>query len=448
MKDMTKGNPWSEILYFTIPLLLGNVFQQLYIIIDSIVVGHYIGKQALGAIGASFPIIFLLVSLIMGLTMGASVVISQYFGAKKHAEVKRTIDTLYISMLAVSVLFTIFGPLVSTKVLTLMHTPQDILSQAKTFIDIYLYGITLAFGYNTVSAVLRALGDSKTPTVFLIYSTVINSILVILFVVGFHWGIAGSAFATLLAQGFSFLGLVRHVNRRENTLLHVRANAMRFDMPLFKKMLFIGMPAGVQQMFVSLGMMAITRMVNNYGTDMIAGFTAASRLDTFALMPAMNLSLAVSTFVGQNIGAGLWQRVRSGIGVGLCYGTIFSVLISTVILLFGEAMLSWFTADQVLIHNGLGYFHIAGWFYIVFAVMFVFGGFFRGAGDTIMPMIMTLFSMWLIRVPAARYLSHHIGIAGIWWSFVIGWGFGLVLSVGYYMTGIWKRFKVVAPRAG
>jgi putative MATE family efflux protein len=443
MKDLTRGNEGMALLLFMVPLLIGNVFQQLYIIIDSVVVGQFLGKQALAAIGACFPIIFLLIALIMGLTMGASVVISQYYGAKKFDMVHKTIDTAYITLFSLAAVMSVTGPFFSTWILNTMHTPVDIFPLAKTFIDIFFYGLVLTFGYNSVGSVLRAMGDSKTPTFYLILATIVNSVLVLLFVLVFHWGIAGSALATLIAQGCSFFGLIWHVNRKENKLLHFKPHHMVFDWSIFKRIVFIGMPAGVQQLSVALGMMAITRLVNGFGTDAIAGFTAASRLDSFALMPSMNLSLAVSTFVAQNIGANKLERVKKGLLAGLGMTTVFSLFITAVILLFGAHILTIFTHDQSVLGFGDRYFHIAGSFYIVFGLMFVLTGLFRGAGDTVMPMIMTILAMWVVRVPVAVWLSRHIGTDGIWWSFVIGWMVGLTLSTVYYLTGIWKRFKVV-----
>lgn len=443
MKDLTKGSESWLLLMFMVPLLIGNVFQQLYIVVDSIVVGQFLGKQALAAVGACFPIVFLLISLVMGLTMGASVIISQYYGAKKYDLVKKTIDTTYLSILLPGVILSLTGPLISTWILQIMNTPTEVIAQAKVFIDIFFYGLVLTFGYNTIGAVLRALGDSKTPTFFLILATIVNIILVLLFVLVFKWGIAGSALATMLAQGFSCFGLVWHVNCKENDLLHIRPSRMVFDWVILKKIMQVGLPSGVQQVFVSLGMMAIIRIINGFGTDVIAGFTAASRLDTFALMPAMNLSLAVSTFVGQNIGANKSERVHHGLRAAIWYAVAFSIFISTVILLWGRPILTIFTRDVAVLDFGARYLHIAGMFYIVFALMFVLGGLFRGAGDTLMPMIFTILSLWLIRIPAAEILSKYIGSDGIWWSFVIGWAIGLILSVIYYFTGVWKKFKVV-----
>jgi putative MATE family efflux protein len=443
MKDMTQGSEARLIVLFALPMLIGNVFQQLYMVVDSLVVGRYLGKQALAAIGACFPIVFLLIALAMGLTMGASILISQYYGAKDFVRAKKAIDTTYISLFVVGVLLSITGPFLSQTILIQMHTPAEILPLAKIFIDIFFYGLTFMFGYNTVSSVLRAVGDSKTPTIYLILSTVVNSILVVVFVTVFHWGIAGSGVATLIAQGASFLGLILHVNRKENALLHFKITRMIFDWESFQKIVKLGLPAGVQQLSVALGMMAIIRFVNNFGTDVIAGFTAASRLDAFALMPSMNLSIAVSTFVGQNSGANKMDRVRQGLRAGLWLGVGFSILISALILLTGRNLLGLFTQDLAVIAAGLRYFHIAAWFYIVFSVMFVLSGLFRGAGNTLVPMILTILSMFLVRIPVARVLSRRIGPDGIWWSFVIGWGVGLILCVGYYYTGRWKRFSLI-----
>ena len=444
MKDLTTGPEGRLLWNFTVPMLIGNVFQQSYNLVDSIVVGRAIGKSALAAVGASFPIIFLLVSLIIGATMGFSILISQFFGAKDMARVRRAIDTAYIFLFFASLIGTAAGLAFAGRIMTLLNTPPDILPQALIYLRITFGGLVFLFGYNSVSAVLRGLGDSKTPLYFLVFSTILNVALVLLFVTVLHWGIAGSAWATVLAQAASFLLAVLYLNKT-HPVLKLRLKGFVFDRAILKKSLAIGLPSGVQNMLVAGGMMAVTRLVNGFGTDAIAAFTAAGRVDTFAVMPAMSLSMAISTFVGQNIGAGKMERVKKGLKTALYISGVTSLFTTLVVVVFGWHLVSMFNSDPAVVAIGSRYLLIVGGFYIVFSSMFVVNGALRGAGDTFVPMIFTVLSLWLIRVPVSVYLSGRIGTDGIWWGVPVAWLAGLVLSVSYYSTGRWKRMAAVKP---
>jgi len=442
MKDLTNGNEAKLIFYFAVPMLIGNVFQQLYTTVDSVIVGRFIGKEALAAVGASFPIIFLLVSLIMGITMACSILISQYFGAKEMEKVKRTIDTTYIFLFCAAVLITGIGIIFSEPILRLLKTPPAILQLATTYLKIIFAGILATFGFNTISAILRGLGDSKTPLYFLIVSTIINIVLDLVFVLSFKWGVAGAAWATVIAQGVSVIfGLI--YLRIQNEIFRFHWNRLTFDFLIFKQSLIIGLPTGVQQMLVAAGFMALSRIVNGFGTITIAAYTAASRLDSFASMPAMNLSMAVSSFVGQNLGAKKPERVKKGHLVALAMAGCISLSITAIVFIFGRELVALFTNDPGVIQIGYDYLRIVGVFYIVFSSMFITNGVLRGAGDTLVPMFATVLSLWLARVPVSALLSQKIGATGIWWGIPIGWTVGLILSVGYYLTGNWKKKIVV-----
>ncbi|HAH31387.1 MAG TPA: MATE family efflux transporter [Elusimicrobia bacterium] len=444
MKDLTVGGEGRLIWNFTVPMLIGNVFQQSYNIVDSVIVGRVIGKSALAAVGASFPIIFLLVALIIGATMGFSIIISQFFGAKDMARVRRAIDTAYVFIFFASLFMTLLGVVFSQSILELLNTPPEILPQALTFLRITFGGLIFLFGYNSISAVLRGLGDSKTPLYFLVFSTILNAALVMIFVMGLHWGIAGSAWATVIAQAVSFMLAVVYLNKT-HPVFTFRLKGLEFDAEIFKKSMAIGLPSGIQQMMVACGMMALTRIVNGFGTDAVAAFTAAGRVDTFAMMPAMNLSAAISTFVGQNIGAGKLDRVKNGLKAALYISGATSLLTTLAVVVFGWHLISMFSSDPAVISIGARYLLIVGGFYIVFSSMFVITGALRGAGDTFIPMIFTILSLWTIRVPVSVILSLKIGTDGIWWGVPIAWCAGLALSAGYYWSGRWKRKVVVKP---
>jgi len=437
MKDLTTGPEGKLILHFAVPMLIGNVFQQSYSIVDSVIVGRAIGKSALAAVGASFPILFLLIALSIGVTMGFSILISQYYGAKHMQKVQRAIDTSLVFVFFASLAITAAGLGLSRPALVMLKTPAELLDQGTIFLQIMFGGMLFLFGFATISAILRGLGDSKTPLYFLMVSTVLNIILVAFFVLVCHWGIAGSAWATVIAQAVACVLGVVHLNR-SHKVVKPRWNGLVFDWDIFKKGLAIGLPTGVQQVLVATGMMALARLVNAFGTDAIAAFTAAGRLDAFAVMPAMNLSAAVSTFTGQNLGAGKLGRVKHGLRAALLISGAFSAATTFSVVLFGRPLVALFNADPNVVAIGARYLLIVGGFYVVFSSMFVLTGVLRGAGDTMIPMFITILSLWLIRIPISTWLASRIGTDGIWWGVPIAWGVGLVLSAGYYATGRWK----------
>ncbi len=445
MQDLTEGNEAKLILAFTIPMFIGNVFQQSYNIIDSIIVGKVLGKNALAAVGASFPILFFLLALIMGVTMGFSIMISQFYGAKQMDQVRRTIDTTYIFLFASSLVCSVAGILLSGPILELLKTPPEIMPQAVTFMRILFAGVFFMFGFNSASAILRGLGDSKTPLYFLIFATLLNIALVLLFVLKFGWGIAGSAWATAIAMAVSFVMCVAYLNRTHRVLTF-RLRGMEFDRDIFKKSVMIGLPSGIQQMSIAMGMMALTRIVNGFGTDAIAAFTAAGRIDAFAVMPAMNLGMAVSSFTGQNIGAGKMERVSRGLWAALKISSYISLATAALVMLFGRRLIGLFSTDPNVITIGTHYLLIVGSFYIIFSTMSTISGVMRGAGDTIIPMFFSIFSLWLVRIPLAAWLSGHFGTDGIWWAMPVAWLIGLVLYVVYYRMGQWKKKSLIGPK--
>ncbi|MBI4350818.1 MAG: MATE family efflux transporter [Elusimicrobia bacterium] len=445
MKDLTAGGEGRLIWSFTLPMLIGNVFQQSYNVVDSVIVGRAIGKSALAAVGASFPILFLLVSLLMGVTLGFSILISQFYGARDMARVRRTIDTAYLFLFFSSLLTTALGLAFSGRILALLNTPAEIFPEALTYLRITFAGLVFIFSYTTLSSILRGLGDSRTPLYFLVFSSLLNIVLVLLFVTGLRWGIAGSAWATVLAQAFSLLLAARYLNKT-HPVLKFRVKGLEFDGTIFRQSLVIGLPSGVQQMLVAGGMMALTRLVNGFGTDAVAAFTAAGRVDTFAVMPAMSLSIAISTFVGQNIGAGKMERVKRGLKMSLYISGAASLLTTLLIVVFGWHLISMFNSDPAVVSIGSRYLLIVGGFYIVFSSMFVINGALRGAGDAFFPMLVTVLALWGIRVPVSTYLSGRMGTDGIWWGVPAAWIAGLGLSWAYYNTGRWKTRSAVKPR--
>lgn len=445
MHDLTTGCPAGLILRFATPMLLGNVFQQLYNVTDSIIVGRFLGKEALAAVGASFPLIFMLVSFIIGIASGSTIIIAQYFGAKDMAKVRRSIDTMYIFLFFASLLVGILGIAFSEPVFRLIRLPEEVIPQAALYMQVYFTGILFFFGFNGTSAVLRGLGDSKTPLYFLIISTLTNIVFDLLFVVVFRWGIAGAAMATVLSQAGAFITLVIYLNKK-HPLINLSWRKLAWDREVFRESIRIGVPTGFQQTFVSLGMLALLRIVNDFGTDTVAAYSVAGRIDGLASLPAMNFGQALSTYTGQNIGARKISRVGEGLRATLRMSSMVAVVTSLIIMIFREPLMTLFTSDPEVIQIGARYLLIVGGFYVLFSSMFVIGGVMRGAGDTIVPMFITLLSLWLFRIPLAAILSRSIGVDGIWWAIPIAWFMGMTLSFLYYRTGKWKTKTVVKFR--
>lgn len=440
---MTEGREGKLILQFSVPMLIGNVFQQLYNMVDSIVVGQSVGKEALAAVGASFPIMFFMISIIMGITMGASIMLSQFFGAKDTANLRKTIDTTYIFMILSSLVISVLGIILAGPILRLVKIPPEVFPLARQYLIIIFAGMVFVFGYNGISAILRGLGDSKNPLYFLIVATVVNIFLDLLFVLVFKWGVAGVAWATVIAQAISFVLSVIYLQKSKFDILRINLKTIRFDWTIFRTSLKIGLPSGIQQALVSLGFVALTRIVNPFGTGTIAGYTAATRLDSMAAIPAMNISMAVSTFVGQNMGAKKIDRVKRGFIAGLLISGAISVAISLIMLLFRFPLVGFFTKDAEVITVGSSYLLIVSAFYIIFSCMFITGGVLRGAGATFVAMVGTLIALWVVRIPASAILSRHFGSNGIWWGIPAGWIVGFSFSFIYYLTGKWKTKAVV-----
>jgi len=329
---------------------------------------------------------------------------------------------------------------------------------ANAYFSIYVSGLVVFFGYNGVAAILRGLGDSITPLYFLVLATVLNIGLDLLFIVKLGWGIEGAAFATIIAQGTAFIVAVFYLNKTHE-LIKFNIREFSFDWEIFKQSLRIGLPTGLQQTFVALGMMALMGIVNGFGTDVVAAYTAAGRLDSLAIIPSMVFSTALSTFVGQNIGAGKIERVKKGLTRTMMMASATAIGITLLVIVFKFPLMRLFTLDQTVINIGGEYLTSVTSFYLLFTAMFVYGGVMRGAGDTIIPMFLTLISLWIIRIPAALFLSQDtveiFGLSlrgagmdesGIWWSIPIGWGFGLITSYLYYKTGKWKSKTVVKAK--
>jgi putative MATE family efflux protein len=445
LKDFTQGNVTRQLILFSLPMLAANVFQQLYNVVDSIVVGKYIGTVALAAVGASFPVIFVLISLLIGISSGITVVVSQFYGAKQNENVVKAINTFFVFIFVASIIMSALGVYFARDIFVALRLPAEILDSAVDYLQIYVGGMIFMFGFYGTNAILRGLGDSKTPLYFTIFSTLTNVVLDLVFVLYFGWGIKGVAYATVLAQFLAFILVTFFINRG-NSFIHFSIKNLQFDWDIFKKSIKIGLPTGLQQSFVALGMIAILRIVNDFGTATVAAYSVAGRLDAFASMPAMAMASALAAFVGQNVGANKMDRVKAGFKVSLIFASIISVTVSAIILLFGKPLMSVFTNDAQVIELGYDYLIIVSSFYLVFSSMFITHGVLRGAGDTLVPMFITLFALWILRIPFSYLFSREffgLGVNGIWWGIPLAWIFGFTASYFYYKMGRWRKNAVV-----
>ncbi|GHT24026.1 MATE family efflux transporter [Bacteroidia bacterium] len=425
-------------------MLIGNVLMQFYNVADTYVVGNFLGTKALAAVGASGPVIFALVSFIIGIANGCTIIIAQYFGAKNLPKVQNAVDTVIIFVLVAAFLITLAGLLLCDPLLRLVNTPADVIDGARTFYYVSMAGIVPLFSANVLGSVLQGTGDSKTPLYYLIFSSVLNILLLLLFVPTLHYGIAGAAWATVLAQTVTVVIMVVRLNSR-HPFIHIAFHPRNFDFDIFKKSVRIGLPNGIQHALIAVGMMALLRIVNLFNSDVLAAYSIAGRIESLASAPAMTFSAAIAAFVGQNVGAHKFNRVSDGLRATLCISILLSAVISLLIIVFRHTVMGWFTSSEELnvIEIGSRYLLIIAPFYAVFSTLFVYNGVMRGAGDTLFPMFTTLLSLWLIRIPFASVMSKHIGTDGIWWAIPIGWCLGAVCAMGYYRLGKWKNKGVV-----
>nr|WP_207712544.1 MATE family efflux transporter [Clostridioides difficile] len=427
------------------PMLIGSLFQQLYNTADSIIVGRFIGKEAMAAVSGANPIMFLLVAALMGVSLGFSILVSQFYGSGDLKKVKATIDTTYILLFIGSILISILGIVFGGPMLKLMNTPESVFAQSKLYLTIIFSGILFSAGYNSVSAILRGLGDSVTPLYFLIIATILNIVLDLTFIVVLRMGVDGVALATIMAQAVSFIISIIYLNKKHE-VLKFKIKGIVYDNKIFKDGLRLGLPSGVQQMLFSIGNMALQFLVNSYGTSAMAAFGAGLRIENFISLPIMNLGSAVSTFVAQNIGAGENERVKKGIRESIKMTLVLAVTVIALILLFRENLIALFNTDKDVIKIGSSYLFIIGPFFLFIGTSFVLSSAMKGAGDSMFALISSIVSLWLGRLPASYMLSKFFGTDGIWMGIPFGWTLGLIVTVIYYKKGHWKTKAIVNHR--
>lgn len=436
--DLTEGKVWKVIVRFAVPLLVGNLLQQFYNITDSIIVGQFLGKEALAAVSASFFIYYFIISLVIGVGSGTTVVISQLFGAKLYQKVQLAFSSFFIFMLVGGIILSIAGIIFAEPVFRLTNTPEEVIPQAVAYFRIYIGGTFLFVTFNSIISILRGVGESVRPMLFILITTVLNIAFDLLFILVFKWGIEGAARATVVSQGIGMCIALAYVNNT-HPLLSIKKQDMLFDWKLFKESLKIGLPTSVQQCAIALGLIALLGIVNSFGTNTLTAYGAAGKIDTIITQAVLTLSGALAAFCGQNIGAGRLDRVKKGVQFTMYTNIALGLLTFAAVYLFGNEMMRIFTKDIDVVAIGKEYLLIIGGFFIVHGALNVYNGALRGAGDTLFPMITSLVCLWLTRIPLAYYLSSWLGRNGIWWAIGISITIGLIVTFVYYKIGFWKR---------
>lgn len=450
--DFTKGSIPRHLLNFSLPLFLGNLLQTLYNTVDTIWVGKFLGSNALAAVSVSFPIIFILVSLVTGITMATTVLIGQYKGADDEKMIKNTVDNSLLLLTVASVIITIVGITFHRSILKLMNTPDELMDLASGYLNIIFIGLIFSFGYNSLGAVLRGLGDSKTPLRYLFYTTVMNIVLDPILIFGLgpfpRMGINGAALATIISQAVSFFLEVRYLNKSSH-LFKISLKGIKIHKKLIKKILQIGLPAGLQQTVVALGATVVMSLVNSFGASTVAAYGAATKIDSFSFMPSMSVGLATSALAAQNIGAGKYKRVNETMKWASIMSIAISIFMMILVFVFPRQLLMLFTDEKIVLDKGVEILKILGISYIPFGLMWVSNGIIRGAGDTIVTMFISMFTLWFVRLPLAYFLSKYTTLAssGIWTAMTISSTLSGITSMAYYRSGRWKDSILLRPES-
>lgn len=431
-KDLTVGKPESVLWKFCLPLFASIIFQQLYNIADSLVAGKFIGENALAAVGNSYEITLIFIAFAFGCNIGCSVIVSQFFGAKDYKNMKTSVYTAMISTAVLCAVLMLFGVLFCGNLLKLIKTPSAILNDSKLYLDIYIYGLPFMFFYNMATGIFSALGDSKTPFIFLVVSSVTNIFVDIIFVKAFNMGIAGVAWATFICQGISTVLAVIVVFLRLSKI-KVLQRCPVFSFIILVKLLKIAIPSILQQSFISIGNIIIQSVINEFGAGTIAGYSAAVKLNNLVITSFTTLANGISNFTAQNLGAGKSERIRDGFKAGLKMVWIISIPLVLLYFFAGKQLLYLFLDNptNTAIHTGIMFLCILSPFYFVVSTKLVADGILRGAGLMSRFMI-TTFTDLILRVVLAIILSKQFGSTGIWCAWPIGWSIATTLSVIFY----------------
>ena len=441
MKTMTEGVIWKEILFFAIPLVLGNLFQQLYNTVDSIIVGNYVGSNALAAVGSSGAIINLLIGFCIGASTGAGVVISQFYGAKNTEGVRKAVHTTMAIALVAGVLLTVIGITVTPSMLRLMGTPDKVFEQSVIYLQVYFGGSLFSVVYNMSAGILNAVGNSRRSLVYLMIAAISNIFLDLIMVVGLKLGIVGAALATDISQLISCIFIWGFLIRSED-VYKLKIREIRCYDHLLSKIIRIGIPTGIQNIVISLSNLIVQASVNSFGATVMAGFAAYIKIDGFNILPVLSISMAATTFAGQNIGAGKADRVRKGMYISTAMGAGYSVITGIVLLIFAPQVIGVFTTNHKVVEYGVYIMKYFCPFYWMLGILHVLGGTIRGTGKTMQAMIVFLVSlcgfrvMWIAGTMAwAKSLGH------VMMCYPTSWLLGMLLMILYVWKGNWMVLR-------
>lgn len=435
--DMTEGPIAKQIIYFTIPLMLGNLFQQLYNTTDTIIVGRFVGPDALAAVGSSASLINLLISLLMGVSAGAGVVVARYFGAKQYEEMRATIHTTICFGLVAGAIMSVVGVLVTPTLLRWMDTPESVMDSSVLYFRVYFSGVLTTVMYNFGSGIFRALGDSKRPLYFLMFSAAANVVMTLFFVAVLDLGIVGAALATVIAQGMSVVLVYRRLFI-SGTIYQVKVKELRFTPAILKQVISIGLPSGLQNALVSFSNVVVQSNINSFGEIAMAGCASYSKLEGFALMSSGSFGLAMSTFVSQNIGAKKLDRAKKGAKVGLVASALSTEVVGILLYILAPVLVAFFNSDPAINHYGVLQARTVALFYFLVACTHGMSGILRGAGLSKVPMVAMLVCWCLMRVLWIETMVPLTGnIRMIFWAYPITWTLSTTVMLVYLLKSDW-----------
>ncbi|NLP34517.1 MAG: MATE family efflux transporter [Clostridiales bacterium] len=442
-KDMTNGSPTKLLLKFSLPMLIGNLFQQIYNMVDSIVVGKFVSSDALAAVGATGSLLFFINGLAFGLSGGISIVVSQYFGAKDYDKVRKAFATATYIVIGAAIIMGIIGFLSSRFLLELIDTPATIISDSEIYMKISFVGVIGIACYNGMSGILRALGDSTTPLIFLIVASILNVVLDLLFVIVFHWGVPGVAIATIISQIVSAIGCITYAYAKVK-ILRMPLSEFRPEKEIFIKCIRLGIPVALQNSLVSISLVALQGVINSYNEVVIAANTVVTRIEQLVLQPGASVGMALASFAGQNVGAGHDDRVKKGYKSASIIVIAFSIFMLPVMYFGGEYIMRLFTKqeDFEVVITGIQAIRITCFFYPFVSMIFITRNFLSGVGDIKVPMIMGI-SEVIFRISLAYLFTALIGFKGIWWATSVNWFFTSFVGIIRIASGKWKNKSIV-----
>lgn len=431
--NLLEGKVTKSILLFSVPMIIGNLLQQLYNIVDTLVVGRFLGAGALAAVGSSFTLMVFLTSVILGLCMGSSVAFSTYYGAKKENALKSSLAFSFFFIGTLSLIITAVVLIFINPIMDLLQIPAEIFNQTRTYLQIVFYGILFTFVYNYFAAVLRSMGNSLIPLIFLGIAALLNIGLDLLFILSFHMGIAGAAWATVISQAVSAVGLCLY-SFRTQPILRLEKRHLRLQRSIYRNIIKFSLLTSVQQSIMNFGILMIQGLVNSFGVAVMAAFAAAVKIDAFAYMPVQDFGNAFSTFIAQNFGAGKKDRISNGVHSAIGITLIFCIIISAGVCLFAEPLMKIFVqaSETEIIAIGVQYLRIEGAFYCGIGCLFLLYGFYRGLGNPGMSVVLTVISLGTRVLLAYMLAPTAIGLPGIWWAIPIGWILADAVGILYY----------------